>query len=202
MEVLVLYYSRHGSLRDMANAVARGVESVSGIEARLRTVPPVSTVAEATADSIPDSGDPYVEHQDLRQCAALALGSPARFGNMAAPLKYFLETTAPMWLAGELAGKPAAVFTSSSSLHGGQESTLLSMMVPLLHHGMLLLGLPYTEAALHRTRTGGTPYGASHVAGRANDLPLSDDELELCRALGRRLANCAKVLAAHDLSKI
>lgn len=202
MEVLVLYYSRHGSLRGMANAVARGVESVSGMEARLRTVPPVSTVTEATADSIPDSGDPYVEHQDLRQCAALALGSPARFGNMAAPLKYFLETTAPMWLAGELTGKPAAVFTSSSSMHGGQESTLLSMMVPLLHHGMLLLGLPYTEAALHRTRTGGTPYGASHVAGRANDLPLSDDELELCRALGRRLANCAKVLVAHDLSKL
>lgn len=201
MEVLVLYYSRHGSLRAMANAVARGIESVDGAQARLRTVPPVSTVAEATADNIPDHGDPYVEHDDLRQCAGLALGSPARFGNMAAPLKYFLETTAPMWLAGELAGKPAAVFTSSSSLHGGQESTLLSMMIPLLHHGMLLLGLPYTEPVLHRTRSGGTPYGASHVAGQANDLPLDNDELELCRALGRRLAVCARSLAAAPPGK-
>jgi len=200
MEVLVLYYSRNGSVKEMAQMVARGVESVTGVQARLRTVPPVSPLSEATSASIPDSGDPYVDHTDLRECAGLALGSPARFGSIAAPLKYFLETTASMWMAGELVGKPAAVFTSSSSAHGGQESTLLSMMVPLLHHGMVLMGLPYTQSALFRTRTGGTPYGASHVAGASNDLPLSAEEKELCLALGQRLAAYSKALAGSEVA--
>jgi len=193
-DVLVLYYSRHGAVQQMANLVARGVESASPAQARLRTVPPVSTVAEATADTIPDSGDPYVEHQDLHDCIGLAMGSPTRFGNMAAPLKYFLDSTAGLWLSGALSGKPAALFTSTGSMHGGQETTPLSMMLPLLHHGMLLVGLPYTEAALNRTRTGGTPYGASHVAGVRNEMPISADESELCIALGRRLARSALAL--------
>lgn len=193
--ILVLYYSRHGATADMARLVARGVEEVPGMEARLRTVPPVSTVCETTANSIPASGAPYVDLEDLRHCAGLALGSPTRFGNMAAPLKYFLETTSPLWLGGGLAGKPAGVFTSTSSLHGGQETTLLSMMLPLLHHGMLLLGLPYSETDLLHTSTGGTPYGPSHLAGPASDLPLSDAERRLCQSLGRRLARTADALA-------
>lgn len=190
-EILVLYYSRHGAVHHMANLVARGIESAAPARARLRTVPAVSTVAEATADPIPESGDPYVDHNDLRECIGLALGSPTRFGNMAAPLKYFLDTTAGLWLSADLSGKPAAVFTSTGSLHGGQESTLLSMMLPLLHHGMVVLGLPYSEPGLNRTRTGGTPYGASHLAGTRNEMPISDDESELCIALGRRLAETA-----------
>ena len=195
MEILILYYSRHGAVHRMANLVARGVDSIEPVRARLRTVPPVSTVTEASADAIPESGDPYVELNDLRAWIGLAMGSPTRFGNMAAPLKYFLDSTAGLWLSGDLAGKPAAVFTSTGTMHGGQETTLTSMMLPLLHHGMLIVGLPYTEAALSRTRTGGTPYGASHVAGTRNELPISDDESELCIALGRRLAQAAAKLS-------
>lgn len=197
-EILILYYSRHGAVRQMANLVARGVESSGVLHARLRTVPAVSTVVEATGGPVPESGDPYAEHQDLEECVGIALGSPTRFGNMAAPLKYFLDSTASLWLAGALSGKPAALFTSTGSMHGGQESTLLSMMLPLLHHGMVLVGLPYTEGGLYRTRTGGTPYGASHVAGRHNELPISDDEGELCFALGRRLAAVALKLRGPD----
>jgi len=192
--VLVLYYSRYGATAEMARQVARGVEE-GGLEARLRTVPPVSTVCEAIADSIPDSGAPYATLDDLSDCTALALGSPTRFGNMAAPMKYFLDGTSQLWLAGELSGKPAGVFTSTSSLHGGQETTLTSMMLPLLHHGMLLLGLPYSETDLVHTRAGGTPYGPSHLAGINNDLPLADEEKRLCQALGRRLATTAAALA-------
>jgi len=195
MEILVLYYSRHGNVAAMARQIARGIESVAGCQARLRTVPAVSTVCEAVADTIPDHGDPYVSLADLRDCDGLALGSPTRFGNMAAPLKYFLDGTSELWLAGDLIGKPAAVFTSTSSLHGGQESTLLSMLLPLLHHGMLLLGLPYSESDLLTTRSGGTPYGASHLSGADSRLPLSEEEQRLCRALGRRLANTARQLA-------
>ncbi|ABA56720.1 Flavodoxin/nitric oxide synthase [Nitrosococcus oceani ATCC 19707] len=194
-EILILYYSRHGSVAAMAERIARGVEEVEGMQARLRTVPAVSTVCEAVEDSIPAGGHPYASHDDLRECAGLALGSPTRFGNMAAPLKYFLDSTSTLWLSGALAGKPAAVFTSTSSLHGGQESTLLSMMIPLLHHGMVLLGIPYTEPALMNTQEGGTPYGASHVAGADNQLPLSENEIILCRALGRRLARMGASLA-------
>ena len=195
MEILVLYYSRHGNVAAMARQIARGIESVAGCQARLRTVPAVSTVCEAVADTIPDHGDPYVSLADLRDCDGLALGSPTRFGNMAAPLKYFLDGTSELWLAGDLIGKPAAVFTSTSSLHGGQESTLLSMLLPLLHHGMLLLGLPYSESDLLTTRSGGTPYGASHLSGADSRLPLSEEEQRLCRALGRRLADTARQLA-------
>lgn len=193
-EILVLYYSRHGATAEMARQVARGVEQVTGMSARLRTVPEVSTVTEAVADSIPERGAPYVELDDLRECAGLALGSPTRFGNMAAPLKYFLDTTSPLWLSGELIGKPAGVFTSTSSLHGGQETTLLSMMLPLMHHGMLVMGLPYSEPELLSTRSGGTPYGPSHVAGADGQSPLTDDERKLCRALGRRLADTARAM--------
>ncbi|HFC54454.1 MAG TPA: NAD(P)H:quinone oxidoreductase [Gammaproteobacteria bacterium] len=193
-DVLVLYYSRYGATADMARQVARGVEEVAGMQARLRTVPAVSTVCEAVEEEIPESGPPYVQPQDLQECAGLALGSPTRFGNMAAALKYFLDGTSPLWLSGALAGKPGAVFTSASSMHGGQESTLLSMMLPLLHHGMLIVGLPYSETDLLNTRSGGTPYGASHLAGTDSDLPLSEEERRLCRALGRRLAESAKAL--------
>ena len=193
-EILVLYYSRHGAVLDMANHIARGVEQVDGAQARVRTVPPVTPTSEAAPKPIPDSGPPYATLDDLRACSGLALGSPTRFGNMAAPLKHFLDSTSPLWLSAALAGKPAAVFTSSSSVHGGQETTLLSMMLPLLHHGMLLVGLPYTEPELMTTRSGGTPYGASHVAGAQSDLPLSADEARLCRALGARLANVAVAL--------
>ena len=192
--ILILYYSRHGATAELANQVARGVEEVPGIEARLRTVPAVSTVCEATEDSIPESGAPFAELDDLRNCAGLALGSPTRYGNMAAPMKYFLDSTSPLWLAGTLIGRPAGVFTSTSSLHGGQETTLLSMMLPLLHHGMLVLGLPYSETTLLQTRSGGTPYGPSHLAGPESNLPLTDEEKLLSRALGRRLAHTAFAL--------
>ena len=191
--VLVLYYSRYGATAEMARRVARGVEE-GGLEARLRTVPAVSAVCEAVEGSVPDQGAPYASYDDLAQCAALALGSPTRFGNMAAAMKFFLDGTSPIWLKGALAGKPAGVFTSTSSLHGGQESTLLSMMLPLLHHGMLLLGLPYSETDLVHTDAGGTPYGPSHVAGVNNDLPLTEAESRLCVALGRRLAHTAAAL--------
>jgi NAD(P)H dehydrogenase (quinone) len=190
MYILVLYYSTHGATAAMANQIARGVEE-SGLEARVRTVPPVSANHEATAAAVPDSGAPYCSVEDLSGCAGLALGSPTRFGNMAAALKYFLDGTSGLWMQAALAGKPAGVFTSTGSLHGGQESTLLSMMLPLLHHGMLITGLPYTEPALSATRSGGTPYGPSHLAGLDNALPLSDDEKTLCQALGRRLAETA-----------
>jgi NAD(P)H dehydrogenase (quinone) len=197
-DILVLFYSRHGAVASMANHIARGIDSVEGMQPRLRRVPEVSTTTETTEDAIPDSGAPFVSLDDLVECHGLALGSPTRFGNMAAPVKYFFDTTSPLWLSGELAGKPAAVFTSSSSMHGGQESTLLSMMLPLLHHGMLLLGVPYTEPALTLTSSGGTPYGASHVAGMNSDLPLSEDEKRICRALGKRLAGITRALAAGN----
>ena len=190
-EILVLYYSRYGSVRQMAQFVARGVEQVAGANARVRTVPEVSAVSEAAAPGVPDAGAPYVELKDLEECAALALGSPTRFGNMAASLKYFLDSTSALWLRGALSGKPAAVFTSTSSLHGGQETTLLSMALPLLHHGMIIVGLPYTETELLSTTTGGAPYGASHVAGAASDRPISAEEKSLCNALGQRLATIA-----------
>ena len=195
-EILVLYYSRNGSVRQMAQLVGRGVESVEGMSARLRTVPAVSTVAEAVEPDVPEAGAPYVERRDLEECAGLALGSPTRFGNIAAPMKYFLDGLGALWLSGSLVGKPAAVFTSSSSLHGGQETTLLSMMLPLMHLGMIMVGLPYTEPELLSTRTGGTPYGASHVAGINNDQPVSQEERRLCIAHGRRLATIAGKLAA------
>ncbi|HHM04649.1 MAG TPA: NAD(P)H:quinone oxidoreductase [Gammaproteobacteria bacterium] len=193
-EILVLYYSRRGNVADMAQLIARGVEEVAGMAARVRTVPGVSAVCEATAETIPATGAPYATVDDLRDCAGLALGSPTRFGNMAAPLKYFLDSTSSLWLSGTLSGKPAAVFTATSTLHGGQESTLLSMMLPLLHHGMLITGLPYSEPDLHTTRTGGTPYGASHLSGADSKLPLSEEEKRLCRALGKRLAATARAL--------
>jgi len=196
-EILILFYSRHGAVEAMAQQIARGVESVSGMQARLRAVPPVAPTHDPDAQAIPASGAPYATLDDLKACAGLALGSPTRFGNMAAPLKYFLDGTSALWVSGTLAGKPAALFTSSSTLHGGQESTLLSMMLPLLHHGMLILGLPYTEVALNRTQTGGTPYGASHVAGPDSDRPISQDEKDLCQALGKRLATVAKRLSDH-----
>ena len=192
--VLILYYSRHGATVGMAQHVARGVESVAGCEAVLRTVPEISEVCEAVADSVPAQGAPYVSLDDLKACDALALGSPGRFGNMAAPLKYFLEKTSSLWLSGSLVGKPAGVFTSTSSLHGGQESTLLSMMLPLLHHGMLITGLPYAEADLISTQSGGTPYGPTHVSGSDSARPLTDEEKRLCFALGKRLAQLAQKL--------
>jgi NAD(P)H dehydrogenase (quinone) len=190
-EILVLYYSRYGTTAQMAQQIACGIDSVDACAARIRTVPPVSTVCEATADTIPDEGPPYATLDDLRECSGLALGSPTRFGNMAAPLKYFIDSTSSLWLSGALAGRPAAVFTSTSSLHGGQEATLLAMMLPLLHHGMLLLGLPYSETELLTTTSGGTPYGASHTAGTDSTRPLTDEEKTLCVALGRRLATAA-----------
>ena len=194
-EILVLYYSHHGSVRELARHMARGIEQVPGISARLRTVPKVSASCEATEAAIPDDGAPYVEACDLEECIGLALGSPTRFGNMAAPLKYFLDSTSGPWLKGTLAGKPAAVFTSTTTMHGGQESTLLSMMLPLLHHGMLILGIPYTEPALSTTRAGGTPYGASHVSGSDGATVASEHERLLAVALGRRLAETAAKLA-------
>lgn len=194
--ILVLYYSRHGATAEMARQIARGVE-LGGLEARLRTVPAVSTECEAVAPAIPAEGALYASLDDLRHCAGLALGSPTRFGNMAAPLKYFLDGTSSLWLTGELVGKPAAVFTSTASLHGGQETTLLSMLLPLLHHGMLVCGLPYSEAALFETQGGGTPYGASHHAGSDGKRPLDENEIALCRALGRRLAQTARRLESN-----
>ena len=191
--ILVLYYSRHGATREMARQIARGVE-LSGLEARLRTVPAVSSECEAVAPEIPEQGALYASLDDLKGCAGLAIGSPTRFGNMAAPLKYFLDGTSSLWLSGDLVGKPAGVFTSTASLHGGQETTLLSMMMPLLHHGMLITGLPYSESALLETRGGGTPYGPSHHAGADGKRPLDEHELTLCRALGQRLGKVAKDL--------
>lgn len=194
-EILVLYYSRHGAVKQMAQSLARGIEQVDGVAARLRTVPEVSTVCEAVAGAIPDTGAPYVELKDLEECAGLAFGSPTRFGNMAAPLKYFWDSTSGLWLNGALAGKPAAVFTSTASMHGGQETTLISMMLPLLHHGMLIVGVPYTEPELLTTTSGGTPYGPSHYAGASGDQPITDQERRLCVATGRRLAELVLKLA-------
>jgi NAD(P)H dehydrogenase (quinone) len=191
LPILVLYYSRHGATRKMAELIAQGIDSVPGCEARLRTVPAVSSVSEAVEPAIPSEGAPYVELRDLEECAGLALGSPTRFGNMASAMKYFWDGTSAQWLSGALAGKPACVFTSTGSLHGGQESTLLSMMLPLMHHGMLLLGLPYTLPELMTTTTGGTPYGASHWAGMNGGQPLSNDTRTLTIALGKRLAETA-----------
>lgn len=193
-EILVLYYSASGGVAQMARHAARGVEQVDEMHARIRTVPRISAVCEATEDSVPDDGPPYVTTADLGECAGLLLGSPTRFGNMASPLKYFLDNTAGEWVSGALAGKPAGVFTASSSMHGGQETTLLSMMIPLLHHGMLIVGLPYTEPDLMRTTSGGTPYGASHVSGTDGERALSDEEKRLCTTLGRRVAETAKRL--------
>ncbi|MDP1645413.1 MAG: NAD(P)H:quinone oxidoreductase [Thiobacillus sp.] len=195
-EILVLYYSVGGSVREMAQLVARGIHQVAGASARVRTVPPVAPRTEVAEPPVPDEGAPYVELADLEQCAGLVLGSPTRFGNMAAPLKYFVDTTGALWSKGTLAGKPAAVFTSTASLHGGQETTLTSMMLPLLHHGMLIVGLPYTLPEITHTASGGTPYGASHWAGANDDKPLTDDERTLCIALGKRLAETALKLAA------
>ncbi len=189
--ILVLYYSRHGATAEMAQQVARGVARVPGLNARLRTVPPVSADCERTADEIPADGPLYCDMDDLRECAGLVMGSPTRFGNMAAPLKYFLDQSSSLWLSGALIDKPAGVFTSTSSLHGGQESTLLSMLLPLLHHGMVVAGLPYSEAGLMSTGSGGTPYGASHWAGADNSRALDDSEASLCRALGTRIARLA-----------
>ena len=194
-EILVLYYSAHGSVRDMAQLVARGVNQ-TGAVARLRSVPPVAPRTQVAEPPVPDDGAPYVELADLEQCAGLVLGSPTRFGNMAAPLKHFLDTTGALWARGTLVGKPAAVFTSTASLHGGQETTLTSMMLPLLHHGMLIVGLPYTQPEVNNTASGGSPYGASHWAGANDDKPLTDDERSLCIALGKRLAETAVKLAA------
>ncbi|MDV2080420.1 NAD(P)H:quinone oxidoreductase [Marinobacter xestospongiae] len=194
--VLVLYYSRSGQTAEMARQVARGVARRSGIEARLRTVPPVSPDTEASLPPVPDDGAPYASKDDLRHCAGLAIGSPTRFGNMAAPLKHFLDGTGDLWLNGTLAGKPAGAFTSTGSLHGGQETTLLTMMIPLLHHGMVLCGVPYSESALSDTRSGGTPYGPSHWAGTGEQQPLSEHEKIICQALGERLAGLALTLAA------
>lgn len=195
--ILVLYYSRHGATAEMARQIARGVE-IGGLEARLRTVPAISADCEATAPAIPDEGALYASIDDLKHCSGLALGSPTRFGNMAAPLKYFIDGTSSLWLTGELVGKPAGVFTSTASLHGGQETTLLSMMLPLLHHGMLITGLPYSESALLETQGGGTPYGASHHAGADGKSGLDQHEVALCRALGLRLAKTAQKLESRQ----
>jgi NAD(P)H dehydrogenase (quinone) len=194
-EILVLYYSQGGAVREMAQLIARGVESVKGVKARVRTVPKISANCEATESDIPSSGDPYAELKDLEECIGVALGSPTRFGNMAAAMKYFLDGTAGLWLKGTLIGKPAAVFTSTGSMHGGNETTLLTMMLPLMHHGMLMVGLPYSEPELSNTQSGGTPYGASHIGGTSDDKPITADERELCLALGKRLAQTALKLA-------
>ena len=195
-QILILYYSRYGATAEMARLMARGVEEVDGMQAKLRTVPPVSSVCEATEPAIPDSGAPYVSEEDLSSCDGLLLGSPTRFGNMAAPMKYFLDTTSRLWMSGALIGRPAGVFTSTASLHGGQESTLLSMMLPLMHHGMLIAGVPYSETNLLHTTSGGTPYGASHMAGSDSKLPLSDEEKRICQTQGRHLAEIARRLSA------
>jgi len=194
-EILVLYYSQGGAVKEMAQLIARGIEGVSGAKSRLRTVPKVSANCEASEPDIPATGAPYVELSDLEECIGLALGSPTRFGNMAASMKYFLDSTSGLWLKGALIGKPAAVFTSSGSMHGGNESTLLTMMLPLLHHGAMIVGLPYSEPALSTTKTGGTPYGASHIGGPLDDQPISDEEKKLCLALGKRLAETALKLS-------
>jgi NAD(P)H dehydrogenase (quinone) len=194
-EILVVYYSRDGSVREMAQWIARGVEEVRGAQARMRTVPRVAAATSPPEPPVPEAGAPYCELRDLEECAGVAVGSPTRFGNMAAPMKHFWDGTAPLWLKGALAGKPACVFTSTASVHGGQEATLLSMMLPLLHHGMLIVGLPYTEPELMGTKSGGTPYGASHVAGLGSERAVDEDERRLARALGRRLASVALRLA-------
>lgn len=194
-EILILYYSRGGSVAQLARQVARGVEE-AGLQARLRTVPAVAAITQTAAAAVPEDGAPYVEKKDLDECIGLILGSPTRFGNMAAPLKHFLDGTSAEWASGTLVGKPAAFFTSTASQHGGQETTLLTMMLPLLHHGALIVGIPYTEALLSSTRTGGTPYGASHVAGSDDKMPISDEEKQLARALGRRVAEIARKLGA------
>jgi len=197
LEILVLYYSRNGATAALARQIARGVETVPGVTARLRTVPPVAVETEVAAPPVPESGAPYATKADLRECAGVILGSPTRFGNIAAPLKYFIDSTTDLFLSGALAGRPAAVFTSTGSLHGGQESTLLTMMLPLLHHGMVIVGLPYTEPRLSTTTSGGTPYGASHVAGNDGvSRPLTRDETELAMALGKRVASIALKLGA------
>lgn len=192
--ILIVYYSLHGATRQMAEQVARGVELVEGVSAKIRTVPAVSATTEATAPAIPESGALYATLEDLKECSGLILGSPTRFGNMAAAMKYFLDGTASLWLSGALIGKPAGVFTSTASLHGGQETTLTSMMLPLLHHGMLVMGIPYSEPELTSTKSGGTPYGPSHTAGGNSDWPLSEEEKRLCRALGQRVAKVAAAL--------
>jgi len=195
-EVLVLYYSQGGAVHEMAKLIARGVESVKGIKARIRTVPKVSANCEATEPEVPTRGAPYVELRDLEECIGIALGSPTRFGNMAAPMKYFLDGTVSQWLKGSLIGKPAAVFTSTGSMHGGNETTLITMMLPLMHHGMVIVGLPYSEPELSATTSGGTPYGASHIGGSSDDRPITEDERKLCIALGKRLAQTALKLSA------
>jgi len=195
-QILVLYYSRFGATSQMAHLIARGIEQVSQCEAIIRTVPKVSPNTESTEPDIPESGPPYASLEDLKNCDGLALGSPTRFGNMAAPMKYFLDGTSSLWLSGGLAGKPAAVFTSTASMHGGQETTLLSMMLPLMHQGMLMVGIPYTEPELINTKSGGTPYGASHTAGSDSNQSLTEDEMQLCQSLGKRLAEVAKKLKA------
>ncbi|MEW8239418.1 MAG: NAD(P)H:quinone oxidoreductase [Candidatus Thiodiazotropha taylori] len=187
-QVLILYYSRHGATAEMARLIARGVEEIDGVESKLRTVPEVSAVCEATEDSIPEQGAPYVSESDFRDCDGLILGSPTRFGNMAAAMKYCIDSTSSLWMSGAMIGKPASVFTSTSSLHGGQESTLLSMMLPLMHHGMLLMGIPYSETTLLSTQSGGTPYGASHTAGNDSKQPITDEEKRICITQGRRMA--------------
>ncbi|MEO7743292.1 MAG: NAD(P)H:quinone oxidoreductase [Usitatibacter sp.] len=194
-DVLVLYYSATGSVRSLAQSLARGIESVEGMRARVRTVPKVATVIDRPMPAVPAEGAPYVEPRDLDECVGVALGSPTRFGNMAAPLKYFIDGLGTEWGRGTLAGKPAAVFSSTASMHGGQETTLVSMMLPLLHHGMLIVGIPYTDPDLNATRSGGTPYGATHVSGTANDRPVSDEESRLAFALGKRLAQTARKLS-------
>jgi NAD(P)H dehydrogenase (quinone) len=186
--ILVLYYSRYGAVKQMAQHIARGIESVPDVQARIRTVPPVSPTYDANAPFVPDTGAPYATLEDLKECDGLALGSPTRFGNMAAPLKYFLDTASGLWLSGSLVNKPAVVFSSTSSLHGGQETTLLSMMLPLFHLGFMVLGIPYTEPDLNTTSSGGTPYGATHVAGLDGKKPISEEEQRLCFAMGKRLA--------------
>ncbi len=200
IEVLVLYYSRHGATAQLAREIAQGIDSVKGVSARIRTVPAVSANTEATESDIPEQGPPYAEPADLKECAGLAMGSPTRFGNMAAPVKYFLDGTVGTWLAGDLINKPFCVFTSTGSLHGGQETTLTSMALPLIHHGMLWLGIPYSEQALNDTRTGGTPYGVTHWAGGQGQHPISEHEKTLARAQGARLAKAALALQHMDKS--
>ena len=198
IELLVLYYSRFGSTAEMANLIARGAEEIPGVVAKIRTVPPVSPTCEATADTIPDNGPPYATLEDLQNCDGLALGSPTHFGNMAAPLKHFIDSSSSLWFSGALSGKPAGVFTSTSSMHGGQEATLLTMMVPLLHHGMVLVGIPSRERALSQTTTGGTPYGPSRYTGGGQD-GVSEEERQLCRVLGNRLAKAALAIKQNPI---
>jgi len=197
-EILVLYYSRYGATAEMAQYVARGLDEVSGMQARIRTVPPVSATCETTSKPIPDTGPPYATLDDLRECAGLVLGSPTRFGNMAAPLKYFLDSTTELWLKGELINKPAAVFTSTASLHGGQETTLHTMILPLLHQGMIIVGVPYSESVLNTTRSGGTPYGATHVTFGDNERAVDDQEQQVCKTLGKRVAILAQTLHTKE----